>query len=599
MSYQKQKFMSYLYSNNYGNPGAYCNGLDNVEKFFSVDIDAEYAKDQCNLLYNSIQEVRKHPKRIGKNEHDVRTYASRLKKYIEFRQSQNASNSVYTWIPFYEKFATKLLAYKNRREELLELIKLCYEDLPFEYPFREQGREDYDDIDPFTIFGTFNKSIKDENRVIILKKYKEAFSVDAEVPKDFAGVPFLMNVSAWFFAYKANRGEHDIDNLWHLFEVAIALADGDTSKEKEFIDIYNQVITQRQVKWNITIGLYWIRPKAFLSLDSVSRAYLPEFNPPVGCVVSTRELPDGERYLRDIKELKNTFASEFTMAKSFYELSQKAFEFAESKVQSVIKVDKNVRYWLYSPGEKAFNWERDVRTGTMALGWDFLGDFTQYNDEELLAKFQERYNDTSSHKNDKCAIWDFVNKMKIGDVIIAKRGTDKIIGKGIVQSDYYYDESLDKYKNLREVEWTDVGEWEHRPGKAVVKTLTDITMYEGYPEGLCAIIDGTSESISAEETPVENYTKEDFLNDVYISEEKYDTCVSRLKHKKNLILQGAPGVGKTFAARRLAWSIMGVKDDNRIEFVQFHQRARQACARIKDRTITRQRRKRRYALPSS
>ena len=57
----------------------------------------------------------------------------------------------------------------------------------------------------------------------------------------------------------------------------------------------------------------------------------------------------------------------------------------------------------------------------------------------------------------------------------------------------------------------------------------------------------------------------------YISEEKYETCVSRLKHKKNLILQGAPGVGKTFAARRLAWSVMGVKDDNRIKFVQFHQ----------------------------
>lgn len=70
---------------------------------------------------------------------------------------------------------------------------------------------------------------------------------------------------------------------------------------------------------------------------------------------------------------------------------------------------------------------------------------------------------------------------------------------------------------------------------------------------------------------VDEYTKANFLKDVYISEEKYDVCVSRLKHKKNLILQGAPGVGKTFAARRLAWSIMGAKDDSRIKFVQFHQ----------------------------
>jgi len=69
----------------------------------------------------------------------------------------------------------------------------------------------------------------------------------------------------------------------------------------------------------------------------------------------------------------------------------------------------------------------------------------------------------------------------------------------------------------------------------------------------------------------EPYAKEDFLKEVYMDEKQYDSLVSLLKNKSNLILQGAPGVGKTFAARRLAWSIMGEKDDSRIEFVQFHQ----------------------------
>lgn len=67
------------------------------------------------------------------------------------------------------------------------------------------------------------------------------------------------------------------------------------------------------------------------------------------------------------------------------------------------------------------------------------------------------------------------------------------------------------------------------------------------------------------------YTKENFLEDVYISSADYDTLCGVLEHKKNIIFQGAPGVGKTFSAKRLAYSIMGEVDDDRIGFVQFHQ----------------------------
>lgn len=69
----------------------------------------------------------------------------------------------------------------------------------------------------------------------------------------------------------------------------------------------------------------------------------------------------------------------------------------------------------------------------------------------------------------------------------------------------------------------------------------------------------------------EEYTKENFLDVVYMTEERYTVLVNLLEYKKNIILQGAPGVGKTFAARRLAYAIMGEKDDTRIEQVQFHQ----------------------------
>ena len=69
----------------------------------------------------------------------------------------------------------------------------------------------------------------------------------------------------------------------------------------------------------------------------------------------------------------------------------------------------------------------------------------------------------------------------------------------------------------------------------------------------------------------DTYTKEDFLSEVYMTGDNYDILKNILLKKQNVILQGAPGVGKTFAAKRLAYSIMGVKDASRIEFIQFHQ----------------------------
>lgn len=69
----------------------------------------------------------------------------------------------------------------------------------------------------------------------------------------------------------------------------------------------------------------------------------------------------------------------------------------------------------------------------------------------------------------------------------------------------------------------------------------------------------------------EKYGKEDFLAEVYMTGAKYDRLLNVLKRKKNIILQGAPGVGKTFAAKRLAYAMMGEKDKERVEFIQFHQ----------------------------
>ena len=69
----------------------------------------------------------------------------------------------------------------------------------------------------------------------------------------------------------------------------------------------------------------------------------------------------------------------------------------------------------------------------------------------------------------------------------------------------------------------------------------------------------------------EAYGRSKFLDEVFVTFNDYEQLESLLLRKKNLILQGAPGVGKTFAAKRLAYALMGEKDDNRVVQVQFHQ----------------------------
>ena len=77
--------------------------------------------------------------------------------------------------------------------------------------------------------------------------------------------------------------------------------------------------------------------------------------------------------------------------------------------------------------------------------------------------------------------------------------------------------------------------------------------------------------ISSVETNYKKYTKEDFLAKVFMENTEYERLVGLLMHEKNLVLQGAPGVGKTFIARKLAYSIIGEANTDRVEMVQFHQ----------------------------
>ncbi|WP_028309561.1 AAA family ATPase [Desulfitibacter alkalitolerans] len=237
--------------------------------------------------------------------------------------------------------------------------------------------------------------------------------------------------------------------------------------------------------------------------------------------------------------------------------------------------DKNEkRYWIYAPGNNSSKWDEFYSQKIMGIGWDEMGDLNQYPTKDAMkTKMKELYGEDYSYKNSAHATWQFAHEIKPGDVVYVKKGLYKIIGRGIVESDYYYDTNRDEFKHLHNINWTHNGEWEH-PGQAVLKVLTDISPYTDYVQKLenAFVNDDTVDIIEEEKEVVyEPYTEDDFLSEVFMSEESYNTLANLLKAKKNLILQGAPGVGKTFVAKRLAYSIMGVKDTSRVMIIQFHQ----------------------------
>ena len=243
----------------------------------------------------------------------------------------------------------------------------------------------------------------------------------------------------------------------------------------------------------------------------------------------------------------------------------------DSETNTLSDKKHKLHYWMYTVFDDT-SWMECQQKEIMVLGMDDIGDYSQYDSKESLRQeLISTYDNSSSRKNQALMAWNFANKLAINDVVFAKR-SNTLVGKGIVTGDYIFDDSRQEYKNIRTVKWLQISEWEH-PGKSVAKRLTDITPYTDYIEKLITIFtpDELDDVDTQPEVDYPEYSSADFLSDVYMSEQDYETLVNVLKMKKNIILQGAPGVGKTFTAKRLAYSIIGAKNPDRVQMIQFHQ----------------------------
>lgn len=609
---------------------------------------------------------------------------------------------MFTWIPFYQELSSKLLQFRHNRKPLVDWIYANLQGYINHVKDNNEGKR-VSDIDPFTTFAIFNRQITDDKRKSICQKFRDWLDIECEIPADFDGIPVMNNQRSNFMAFEENRKEGDIERLWLLFEKAV--------KDEDIEEVFNQLRNQYLINFTLTMGLFWIRPDKYLALDGNNRHFLTTHE----ISVDPYDVPEYEKYEKLLSVVRSKIVDGSYHVRNFVELSYHVWKMTQdaSKAAEGEITYNDVRKWVISPGENACMWERCKDEGEISIDWDGTGDLREYSSQEEYAEMLRKlYNNPGcSYKNDSKCLYEFTHMMKPGDIVFAKKGTGKILGRGIVEGEYNFDPSRDKYKHVRKVRWTHVGSWE-APWRFTNKTMTEIgrfkdeckqvedlflgdnvkadppvvesdshywfitaspkvwslsewpadgiqgyslyndrgnrrrifqnfldaaagdpvICYESSPTKQIKCIaevvdknDGKELNIRLTKTlasPIEladfkdhpelkdmeffkgnqgsffkltrteyealmdligetnqvevkeglpKYTDADFLREVFTTADSLDEMKHLLRRKKNIILQGAPGVGKTFSAKRLAYVMMGEKNDGNIALVQFHQ----------------------------
>ncbi len=222
----------------------------------------------------------------------------------------------FTWIPFYRELAEKLLEFKDNRSEL---VKIVYElDEKYVNFIHNHDKLQVSDIDFFSFFSIFNRGLTNENRKIICGYLKNKLKLSSEIPSDFDSIPLVDNRKSTF--YRRETADSQIPLLCSLFEAVFK--DNLPLVEK----LFDKVLGFNGIKWNITMGFYWISPYNFMPLDSNSRNYLKTN----GINVFDEKELNGKNYLNLLEEIKNCIQTRKLKEKSIPEISDNAWNGANT-----------------------------------------------------------------------------------------------------------------------------------------------------------------------------------------------------------------------------------------------------------------------------
>lgn len=512
-------------------------------------------------------------KALGITVREINQYGQQIEEYLN-------SSMTPEWKNIHVEAAHRLFEYRDRQGELIKILQEMESEgmLITKYVDKNKDGSEFilDEIDPFTFMGNFNRGIRDEKRSELWGYLKKKWELKSAVPTDFTALPILSPQSSWFIGYSYKRSPEDVPVLWDMFENAL-----DGGLESLSANLFDRALAVKHVGIaNLTMGLFWIAPDSYLSCDSknLKKAEL------LG--IATK--PDsGSSYKIWVEAVKSKGVSDF-------------INFSSSAYQSAID------------------------SSAQDYGSPFNGVFPNHDAERYLDLFRDvidsaaeaeprvlEYTSTTLKVNSSNSYTLRVNIGMWATFTIYTKGENIDVEvllplehseakeKGITKSfksrpdkiaytlvTYSSEEFFEKYDAI----WDDVLEAAKVNARAFAnfkkspyknshrQEFLDLFLnIEGrikmLKEGLESTTQDDSEKVEkpVEHIVYEDFTKKDALADLFMSEEELDNIIRQLGRKKNVILEGAPGVGKTFVAKRIAQLYQGNTRQDTIESVQFHQ----------------------------